>query len=112
MRIILSSALLATSLLPAAAQDKWYEQMQIGPAWSNTFDATIQGEKTLGAVKGVLVDLGGGAHALFDTETLRVVSAYQGFVHWGGTPWTGAHGQLVRIANENSAWFNTGGGPG
>ncbi len=111
MRTIVSSALLATTLA-AAAQDKWYEQMQIGPAWSNTFDATINGEKKLGAVKGILVDLGDGAHALFDTETLRVVSAYKGFVHWGGTPWTGAHGQLVRIANENDAWFNTEAGPG
>ena len=110
MRTIIPSLLLA-SALPALSQDKWYEQMQIGPAWSNTFDATIKGKKTVGAVKGILVDLGGGDHALFDTETLRLVSAYRGFVHWGGTPWTGEHGKLVKIANEK-AYFSTEGGPG
>ena len=110
MRTIIPSLLLA-SALPALSQDKWYEQMQIGPAWSNTFDATIKGQKAVGAVKGILVDLGGGDHALFDTETLRLVSAYKGFVHWGGTPWTGQHGQLVKIADEK-AYFSTEGGPG
>ena len=110
MRIIIPSLLLATAIT-SSAQGKWYEEMKIGPAWSNTFDATIKGEKTLGAVKGILIDLGEGNHALFDTETLRVVSAYKGFVHWGGTPWTGAHGQLVKIQNENP-YFNTASGPG
>ena len=110
MRIIVPTLLLA-SAVASLAQDKWYEQMQIGPAWSNTFDATINGEKTLGAVKGILVDLGEGNHALFDTETLRVVSAYKGFVHWGGTPWTGEHGHLIKIQNENP-YFNVESGPG
>lgn len=110
MRIIVPTLLLA-SAVASLAQDKWYEQMQIGPAWSNTFDATIKGEKKLGAVKGILVDIGEGNHALFDTETLRLVSAYKGFVHWGGTPWTGAHGNLIRIANENP-YFVTESGPG
>lgn len=110
MRSLISILALASALPLAAAE--WYEEMQIGPAWSNTFDTNLNGQKKLGAVKGVLVDLGDGNHALFDTETLRVVSAYKGFVHWGGTPWTGGHGQVIRLDNDKSAIFDNAAGPG
>src|SRR5690606_16592829 len=73
---------------------KWFEEMQIGPAWSNTFGDYLKGEKRTAALKGVLLDLGEGNKALFDTETLRLVTAYNGGIEWGGTPWTGAHGPL------------------
>jgi hypothetical protein len=109
MRNLIASLLLTASV--TAAKAEWYDQMQIGPAWSNSFGATINGEKKPAAVKGILVDLGNGNHALFDTETLRVSTAYKGYVHWAGTPWTGAHGTLMYLANENSI-FNTIGGPG
>lgn len=80
----------------------WFEEMQFGPAWSNTFGDTFQGTKRVAAYKGVLVDLGGRKHcAVFDTETLRWVSGYAGFVKWGGTPWTGAHGPLVTVNNQS-----------
>jgi len=109
-RSILATLALST-ITPVFGE--WYQEMQIGPAWSNTFAATIDGKEVPAAVKGILVDLGGGIHALFDTETLRVVSIYKGFVHWGGTPWTGDHGKLVRIANEGeNAFFTTAAGPG
>ncbi|WP_367873106.1 DUF6797 domain-containing protein [Luteolibacter sp. Populi] len=112
MRSILTTLALFTAA-PAFGQGKWFEQMQIGPAWSNTFAATINGKEGAAAVKGILVDLGDGNRALFDTETLRVVSAYKGFVQWGGTPWTGDHGKLVRITNEgDKALFTTPAGPG
>ena len=111
MRPYLAPIVLAAAALPASAAN-WYEEMQIGPAWSNTFAGTFDGQEKTAAVKGVLVDLGDGSRALFDTETLRVVTAYKGGVHWGGTPWTGAHGPLVRVANEKDFIFNTGSGPG
>jgi hypothetical protein len=111
MRTILTTLALATAV-PAYGQ-KWFEEMQIGPAWSNTFAATIGGKEQPAAVKGILIDVGGDVRVLFDTETLRVVSIYKGFVHWGGTPWTGDHGKLVRIANEGeNAFFTTPAGPG
>jgi hypothetical protein len=109
MRFLIPTLAVA-SVLPAAAE--WYNDMQIGPAWSSTFDGTFAGEKKLAAIKGILVDLGGEEHALFDTETLRISSAYKGGVHWGGVAWTGEHGKAVRIANEDSAVFNTNNGPG
>jgi len=109
----------AVSLLSAAAitapttfAAEWYEQMQLGPAWNYTFGATINGKKDeIAALKGVLVDMGDNNRALFDTETLRVVTAYKGNVHWAGTPWTGAHGSLIKLQNEQSL-FTTVGGPG
>jgi hypothetical protein len=111
MRLYLAPIVLAAAALPASAA-KWFEEMQIGPAWSNTFAGTFDGKQKPAAVKGVLVDLGDGSRALFDTETLRLVTAYKGGVHWGGTPWTGAHGPLVRVANEKDFIFNTANGPG
>jgi len=112
MRSILATTALFANALTSTSRAEWYEDMQIGPAWSNSFAATLDGEQEPAAVKGILVDLGEGNHALFDTETLRVVSAYKGFVHWGGTPWTGDHGKLIRIANETTAFFSTFAGPG
>lgn len=108
---LVATAATAAAVAPLHAAE-WYEEMQIGPAWSESFAGTFDGKEQIAAVKGVLLDLGDGTRALFDTETLRVVSAYKGGVHWGGTPWTGAHGQLVKIANEEGLLFNTIPGPG
>lgn len=105
---ILLSLLLTTSVVSAA---KWYEEMNIGPLWSNTFSDVYQGNPRTGALKGMLVDLGDGNRALFDTETLRLVTAYKGGFQWGGTPWTGEHGKLVTLKNEQPV-FNTAAAPG
>jgi len=101
--------LAATTALVQSAQ--WYEEMKIGPVWSNTFEDTFQGNKRVAALKGLLLDLGEGHRAMFDTETLRLVTAYQGGLDWGGTPWTGAHGKLVGL-NNGSHLFNSASGPG
>ena len=81
--------------------------MKIGPAWSNTFKDKFQGAQRVAAKKGILLDLGEDYHALFDTETLRLVTAYDGKWKWGGTPWTGQHGVLITLNNEKPV-FNTG----
>ncbi len=90
---------------------EWYKEMKIGPAWSNTFEDTIQGKKRVAAIKGILVDLGENHHALFDTETLRLATAYPGAWNWGATPWTGQHGVLISLQNEKPV-FNTETSPG
>lgn len=102
LRII--ACLAATSVVAHSAE--WYQEMQLGPAWSNTFKDTFQGKERVAAKKGILLDLGGGYHALFDTETLRLVTAYDGKWKWGGTPWTGEHGKLVALEDQNPV-FNT-----
>ena len=103
------ACLAATTALVQSAE--WYQEMKIGPAWSNTFEDSFQGSKRVAALKGILLDLGDGHHALFDTETLRLVSAYKGDWKWGGTPWTGQHGPLVSL-NDDKAIFNTAAHPG
>jgi len=95
-----------TAVVHSAEKDKWFEEMKLGPAWSNTFKDQFQGAERVAAKKGILLDLGGGYHALFDTETLRLVTAYEGAWKWGGTPWTGQHGVLVTL-NDEKAVFNT-----
>lgn len=92
------------SLPLAAAQ--WYEEMQFGPAWSNTFADQFQGKPRTAALKGILIDLGEKKNcALYDTETLRWVTGYAGFVNWGGTPWSGQHGKLVALQNQKPVFI-------
>ncbi len=105
----IAACIAATAAFAQAAE--WYEEMEIGPAWSNTFEDTFDGAKRVAALKGILLDLGDGHKALFDTETVRLVTAYEGGFNWGGTPWTGAHGQLMGLQND-SHLFNTAAGPG
>jgi len=99
----------ATTVILHSAQ--WFEEMEIGPAWSSTFEDSFQGSSRVAALKGVLIDLGEGHKALFDTETLRLVTAYTGDIDWGGTPWSGAHGKLVGLKNGTHL-FNTAADPG
>lgn len=99
----------ATTAMVQSAE--WYEEMKIGPAWSNTFEDTFQGTKRVAALKGILLDLGEEHHALFDTETLRLVTAYKGKWKWGGTPWTGQHGPLISLSDD-APIFNTAALPG
>ncbi len=103
------ACLAATTALVHSAE--WYKEMKIGPAWSNTFEDTFQGTKRVAALKGILLDLGEGHHALFDTETVRLVNAYNGAWSWGGTPWTGDHGKLVTLSDEQPI-FNSAAAPG
>lgn len=103
--------LAGAGLTPAASGAEWYEEMQIGPIWSNTFADTYEDTERVAATKGILITLGD-QRALFDTETLSLVTVYDGGLIWGGTPWTGAHGQLVKLDNADSAFFNNPAGPG
>ena len=99
----LSKILAVTAVLsqPVLAQ-QWYEKMDVGPAWMNTFGDYYHGEKRIGAIKGLSVDLGDGWRALYDTETLRLSSIYKGGIEWGGTPWTGKHGTFMTMGNKDA----------
>ena len=100
MRFIILIALLAPL---AQAEQKWYEKMQIGPAWMNTFCDYFQGQKRVGAIKGISLDLGDSTRVLFDTETLRLVTVYRGGIEWGGTPWTSVHETLVILGSKDGS---------
>ena len=94
-------AVSAVLVQPLVAQ-QWYEKMDVGPAWMNTFGDYYHGEKRIGAIKGLSVDLGDGWRALYDTETLRLSSVYKGGIEWGGTPWTGKHGTFMTMGNKDA----------
>ena len=82
-------------------KDSWWEKMDIGPTWMNTFDDYFGGKKRSGTLKGISIDLGEGWRGLFDTETLRLVRVSQETIEWGATPWTGAHGVIIAMGNQN-----------
>ena len=109
MRLIAFFALLAPL---AQAEEKWFQKMDIGPSWMNTFGDYFQGEKRVSAIKGISLDLGDNQRALFDTETLRLVTVYQGGIEWGATPWTGAHGALITLGNKQTPLLSTATGCG
>lgn len=97
------SLTLSLLLLVAAsmsAQQKKPIEMIIGPAWMQTFGDMYDGKPRVAAIKGLSVDLGEQWRALYDTETLRLVTVYKGEIKWGGTPWTGAHGSLIQLQNQ------------
>ena len=93
---------------------KWYQQMDTGPVWAYTFGDHYQGEKRTGALKGLRLELSKNddIFGLFDTETLRFSTVYHGGLHWGATPWTGAHGKLISMANETGNIFQNASKPG
>jgi hypothetical protein len=94
-------------LLASVAHSKpWYEEMKIGPVWANTFQDRQEEGKRIAAIKGLLIELGDGHRALFDTETLSLVTAYEGAWEWGGTPWTGKHGTYVCLENASPLFAN------
>jgi hypothetical protein len=93
-------------------KEQWFQKMEIGPAWMNTFGDYHQGQKRVGAIKGISLDLGDNWRALFDTETLRLVTVFQGGIEWGGTPWNGRHGTLVTLMNNETSLLNTATGCG
>jgi hypothetical protein len=101
MRVFVLTLSFAVLFSKSAQAQKWYETMDVGPAWMNTFKDHFNGKERIGAIKGLSVDLGEGWRALYDTETLRLCTVYKGGVKWGGTPWAGGHGTLITMQNQD-----------
>ncbi len=99
----LSKMIVLAGLLtqPLLAQ-QWYEKMDVGPAWMNTYRDFFHGKRRTSAIKGLSVDLGENWRALFDTETLRLSGIYNGDIQWGGTPWTGRHGSIMTMGEKGA----------
>lgn len=92
----LPAALALFFVVPLAAQDKtkpWY-QMDYGPCLSTTAEGFTPDNV---ALKGRVLRVGDGAGVVFDTELLRVATAFvDGHVELRGTPFDGAHGPIPR----------------
>lgn len=94
---------------------EWYEQVDHGPAFVQTWADWYRGEPRSGAAKkGLLLFPAGDRSvvALFDTETLKLVTASSGGIALDNTPWKARHGQENKILNETDFIFNTGRSPG
>ncbi len=102
IKLSITFAATALAVQPLAAEQKWFEKMDVGPAWMHTFGDYYHSEKRVGAIKGLSVNLGDGWRALYDTETLRLSSVYKGGIEWGGTPWTGQHGTYMTMGSKNA----------
>ncbi|MGJ8655182.1 MAG: c-type cytochrome [Akkermansiaceae bacterium] len=92
----------------------WYEKMDVGPVWANVFEDYYQGTQRVAALKGLTLELSqkDSIRGLFDTETLRMSSVFQGDIYMSGTPWTGVHGGINRMANEQNSIMQTSSKPG
>lgn len=97
-----------------ASGTKWYHKMNLGPVWANTFGDYYQNRPRVGALKGLRLELSQTDQilGLFDTENVRLSSAHQGGIHWAGTPWTGRHGTLIRMASRSNRIMQTSVKPG
>ncbi len=98
--LLISVALLQNLSAQNKPKGGWYENMDIGPSWMNTFGDYFGGAKRTATLKGISLDLGEGWRGLFDTETLQLVRVSQETIEWGGTPWTGAHGSFITMGNK------------
>ncbi len=93
---------------------KWYQKMDLGPAWANMFEDHYQSKSRISTLKGLSLELSrhDSLRALFDTETLSMNSAFQGGIYWSGTPWTGSHDGLNRMANDKTTIMQNSRNPG
>lgn len=90
--------------------NEWYDLADFGPAHIQTWGDYYHGEyRSDAGLKGMVLrpdpedrDL----VALFNMETLQVVTATDQGVSLDNTPWAGAHGTQNKIDNEKSVFFN------
>lgn len=93
---------------------KWYDKMDTGPAFYQTFGDFLNGKYRSEALKGVVLRPSPDPNfvALFDTEAGKLVTATDRGLTLLNTPWQGAHGRQNVVNNTEACWFNTDGGPG
>jgi hypothetical protein len=89
--VVAALALFATPLVAQDRSKPWY-QMDYGPCLSTTVQGFTEDNV---ALKGRFIRLGDRAGVLFDTELLRVATAFvDGYVSLRGTPFDGGHGPI------------------
>ena len=93
----------------------WYDNADFGPAFVQTWADFHQGEyRTDAALKGILLrpdPQRPNLVALFNAETLQVVTATNKGVSLDNTPFGGKHGTQNKIMNLGNPLFNTKTGP-
>lgn len=93
---------------------KWHKKADHGPAFFQTFGDWYKGKlRRESAIKGIALSYSEDREkiALFNTETLSLISASNGGLRLLNTPWAGAHGDINRFNNENDHLFTAAEGP-
>ena len=118
MKLLLPFSLFA--LLPALAEPQeeqkkaWFREADFGPAFVQTWADYYRGEyRPNAALKGILLhpdpknrDL----VAVFNTETLQLVTATDQGVSLDNPPFGGKHGTQNKILNQKAPFFNNASG--
>lgn len=92
----------------------WYRIADHGPAFFQSFSDWFKGEyRPESAIKGLALSYSSipTRQALFNCETLALVSASDGGTALHNTPWGGGHGQVNKFQNKNHFLFTTASGP-
>jgi len=100
--------------LEGAAKKKWYDLADHGPAFFQTFGDWFKGkERRESAIKGIALSYSAlpDRVALFNTETLSLVSATDQGLNLINTPWGGGHGRVNQFKNKDSYLFTADQGP-
>lgn len=113
-RAALTDYRVKASKLKGAANLKWYDLADHGPAFFQTFgDWFKEKERRESAIKGIALSYSAlpGRVALFNTETLSLVSATDQGLNLINTPWGGGHGRVNQFLNKDSFLFTAEQGP-
>jgi hypothetical protein len=92
----------------------WYDKMDMGPAFYQTFGDYYQGKYRSDALKGVVLRPSPDPDfvVLFDTEAGKLVTATAKGLNLQNTPWAAKHGKQNEVNNKESFLFATASGPG
>jgi len=102
------------SKLEGAKKEQWYHLADHGPAFFQTYGDWFKGkERRESAIKGIALSYSALPNrvALFNTETLALVSATDQGFNLINTPWGGGHGRVNQFNNKDSYLFTAADGP-
>ncbi|MGJ8723679.1 MAG: DUF6797 domain-containing protein [Roseibacillus sp.] len=119
MNVLYSFLFLSIISLSAAPKKKekstWFDHADFGPAFAQTWGDYYQGEyRSDAAIKGILLHPdpeNRNLVAVFNTETLQLVTATNKGVSLDNTPFAGKHGTQNKILNQESPYFNNANSP-
>jgi len=110
-----SRGLLASYHAKLSVKDKpWYDKMDMGPAFYQTFGDFYHGKYRSDALKGLVLrpSPNPGFVVLFDTEAGKLVTATDKGLNLQNTPWAAKHGKQNEVNNKESFLFASTSGPG
>lgn len=94
----------------AGGKQDWFKTADHGPAFFQSFSDYYKGKyRAESAIKGLALSYSAipGRQALFNCETLGLISANKDGTKLDNTPWGGGHGKVNKFQNKDYALFTT-----